>query len=94
MACLAFLACLQLPAILKKVFDQMSIPVITLLTIVLCVGILIGGMAFVFALLTALGGFRTWPLHIAIAVISVGGMWATFTYALRVILPRGEWTGF
>lgn len=57
------------------------------------VGILVGGVAFVFALLTALGGFRPWLLHICIAVVSVGGMWATFTFALRVILPRGEWTG-
>ena len=57
-------------------------------------GILVGGMAFVFALLTALGGFRNWLLHILIAAISVGGMWAVFTFALRVFLPRGEWTGF
>ena len=57
-------------------------------------GILVGGMAFVFALLTALGGFRNWLLHIVIAAISVGGMWSVFTFALRVILPRGEWTGF
>jgi hypothetical protein len=58
------------------------------------VGILIGGIAFVFALLTALGGARDWLLHLAIAAISVGGMWTIFTQALRVILPRGEWTGF
>ena len=58
------------------------------------VGILLGGVAFVFALLTALGGLRNWLLHIAIAAISVGGMWTVFTFALRVFLPRGEWTGF
>ena len=44
MACSAFSAYLQLPATWKKVFDQMSIPVITLLTLVLCAGILIGGL--------------------------------------------------
>lgn len=58
------------------------------------VGILLGGMAFVFLLLTALGGVRNTVLHVVIALVTVGGMWAIFTFALRVILPRGEWTGF
>jgi hypothetical protein len=58
------------------------------------VGMLVGGVLFVFALLTALGGVRASLLHAAIALISVGGMWLVFTYALEVILPRGEWTGF
>ncbi len=58
------------------------------------VGILLGGMAFVFLLLTALGGVRNTVLHIVIALATVGGMWAVFTFALRVILPRGDWTGF
>ena len=58
------------------------------------VGMLIGGTVFVFALLTALGGVRAAALHVAIAVVSVGGMWSLFTFGLRVILPRGEWTGF
>jgi len=58
------------------------------------VGMLVGGIAFVFALLTALGGLRWVALHAAIAVVSVGGMWAVFTYGLDVLLPRGEWTGF
>lgn len=57
-------------------------------------GMLVGGVLFVFVLLCALGGVRAWLLHGAIAVISVGGMWAVFTFALEVILPRGEWTGF
>ncbi|MFK7944951.1 MAG: tripartite tricarboxylate transporter TctB family protein [Paracoccaceae bacterium] len=57
-------------------------------------GMLVGGVLFVFLLLTALGGARPVLLHGAIALISVGGMWALFTFALRVILPRGEWTGF
>lgn len=58
------------------------------------VGILVGGVAFVFLLLTALGGFQRTLLHIAIAVITVGGMWLIFTKALRVALPAGDWTGF
>ena len=58
------------------------------------VGILLGGMAFVFLLLTALGGVRNTLLHVSIALITVGGMWSVFTFALKVILPRGEWTGF
>lgn len=58
------------------------------------VGMLIGGMCFVFLLLTALGGIRQALLHGAIAVLSVGLVWAAFTYALGVNLPRGDWTGF
>lgn len=57
-------------------------------------GMLVGGVLFVFLVLTALGGWRPFVLHCAIALISVGGMWLLFTHALRVILPRGEWTGF
>lgn len=57
-------------------------------------GILVGGVTFVFLLLTALGGPRPYILHGAIALVSVGGMWLLFTEVLRVILPRGEWTGF
>ena len=58
------------------------------------VGMLLGGMTFVFALLTALGGVQRTPVHLGIAVVSVGGMWMLFTLALGVILPRGDWTGF
>ncbi|MEM6933905.1 MAG: tripartite tricarboxylate transporter TctB family protein [Pseudomonadota bacterium] len=57
-------------------------------------GMLISGMIFVFCLLSALGGLRYSLLHAVISVISMGGMWLLFTYALDVILPRGEWTGF
>ena len=57
-------------------------------------GLLIGGVLFVFLVLSALGGWRPVILHAAIALISVGGMWTLFTFALRVFLPRGEWTGF
>ncbi|MGB7183264.1 MAG: tripartite tricarboxylate transporter TctB family protein [Burkholderiaceae bacterium] len=56
------------------------------------VGMLVGGMLFVFLLLNALGGWRPRLvlLHAAIAVVSVGGMWALFNYGLGVSLPRGE----
>ena len=59
------------------------------------VGMLIGGVAFVFLLLMALGNFsaRDGLLHAAIALITAGGMWLIFTYALGVLLPRGELTG-
>ncbi|MEM9045324.1 MAG: tripartite tricarboxylate transporter TctB family protein [Pseudomonadota bacterium] len=58
------------------------------------VGMLIGGVAFVFALLTALGGTRNILLHVLVALVTMGGVWALFTYALDVLLPKGEWTGF
>ena len=64
------------------------------LLVVPYLGMLIGGAAFVFCLLSALGGFRNWILHLLIAGIAVGGMWLLFTHGLGVILPRGEWTGF
>lgn len=59
------------------------------------VGMLIGGGAFVFLLLTVLGPFsgRDALVHAVIALITVGGMWLLFTYGLGVILPRGELTG-
>ena len=55
-------------------------------------GMLVGGVTFVFLLLNALGGWspRLLALHAAIAVISVGGMWSVFTFGLGVILPPGE----
>lgn len=54
-------------------------------------GMLLGGILFVFAALTALGERtpRTIAIHAAVAVVSVGAMWAIFTLALRVILPQG-----
>ena len=54
-------------------------------------GMLIGGIGFVFILLGVLGGWQrqTLPLHAAVAVIAVGGMWSLFTYGLGVILPSG-----
>jgi hypothetical protein len=58
-------------------------------------GMLISGIAFVFCLLTFLGGWspRRLALHAAVATVAVGGMWSIFTYGLRVLLPTGEWTG-
>ena len=55
-------------------------------------GMLIGGILFVFFMLSILGGFspRLLILHGVIATISVGAMWSLFVFALGVILPRGE----
>ena len=55
-------------------------------------GILIGGVLLVFLLLSLLGGFERQRLlpHAMIAALSIGGMWAIFTFALKVILPAGE----
>ena len=55
-------------------------------------GMLLGGILFVFVTLSVLGGWspRSAISHAVIAVVTVGGMWALFTYGLRVILPQGE----
>ncbi len=55
-------------------------------------GMLIGGVLFVFVTLTVLGDHdpRSLAIHGAIALGTVGAMWAVFTFALRVILPEGE----
>jgi hypothetical protein len=54
-------------------------------------GMLVASSLFVFATLSALGrgGVRAVALHAAVAVGSVGLMWALFTYGLRVMLPEG-----
>ncbi|MGH6792821.1 MAG: tripartite tricarboxylate transporter TctB family protein [Methyloceanibacter sp.] len=54
-------------------------------------GMLLGGMAFVFLMQELMGprDMRSRLTHLAVAAISVGGMWAVFTFALRVILPEG-----
>ena len=59
------------------------------------VGMLIGGVGFVFMLLNALGGWKPkqLALHGAIALVTVGGMWALFTFGLHVLLPPGEILG-
>lgn len=55
-------------------------------------GMLIGGVLFVFVTLGFLGGWgpRALAVHGAIALVSVGAMWTVFTFGLRVILPAGE----
>lgn len=55
-------------------------------------GMLIGGILFVFLLLNLLGGWspRRLAIHGAIAVTTMGAMWAVFTFGLRVFLPEGE----
>ena len=58
-------------------------------------GMLIGGLLFVFMLLNALGGWqpRQLVLHAVIALVTVGGMWSLFTFGLHVLLPPGEILG-
>ncbi len=55
-------------------------------------GMLIGGIAFVFLTLTLLAPLTTRNLvvHALIAVLAVGAMWAVFTFGLNVILPEGR----
>ncbi len=59
-------------------------------------GMLVGGLAFVFLLLNALGGWSPdrLALHAVIAGVAVGGMWSLFTFGLGVLLPRGEFFGW
>lgn len=54
-------------------------------------GMLLGGIAFVFLLLNVLGGWsaRNLALHAAVAIVSIGSMWSLFTFGLGVILPTG-----
>lgn len=55
-------------------------------------GMLIGGVTFVFLLQCVLGGWspRSLIVHALVAVISIGGMWSIFTFGLGVLLPAGE----
>jgi putative tricarboxylic transport membrane protein len=55
-------------------------------------GMLLGGALFVFAVLTAMGrrDIGSHLINALIAVVSVGAMWAVFTFGLRVMLPEGE----
>ncbi len=55
-------------------------------------GMLLGGMAFVFATLCFIGGFarRDLAINAAVAIVTIGSMWAIFTFGLGVILPAGE----
>ena len=55
-------------------------------------GMLLGGLAYVFLTLSVLGGWepRRLLLHAAISAFFVIGMWAIFTQALGVFLPEGQ----
>ncbi len=55
-------------------------------------GMLLGGILFVFLTLSALGdrSIKNHLVHGMIALISVGAMWSIFTFGLKVILPEGE----
>lgn len=55
-------------------------------------GMLLGGSLFVFATLTLIGkrDLRGHLIHAAVAVVTIGGMWALFRFGLGVILPEGE----
>ncbi len=79
----------------RNVFWVFALFLVYLLTMPY-LGMLIGGLAFVFLLLNALGGWqpKQLVLHSIIAVVTVGGMWALFTFGLRVILPPGEILGY
>ena len=54
-------------------------------------GMLIGGITFVFVLQGVLGGWerKNLVLHAAVALLAVGGMWSLFTFGLGVLLPPG-----
>ena len=54
-------------------------------------GSLIGGVCFVFGLMSLLGGIapRDMALHAVLSLATVGGMWSIFTFGLDVLLPTG-----
>lgn len=54
-------------------------------------GMLIAGALYVFVMQEVLGprDMKSRLLHLAIAVLSVGGMWIVFRFALHVFLPEG-----
>jgi len=58
-------------------------------------GMLVGGILFVFLLLNALGGWhpRLLLMHALIALVVIGGMWSLFTFGLGVLLPTGSLFG-
>ena len=65
---------------------------IIFLTFLEYLGMLLGGILFVFGLLTFLGGFsiKKSTNHLIISVVTIGVMWSIFTFGLKVILPEGE----
>jgi ABC-type Fe3+ transport system permease subunit len=54
-------------------------------------GMLIGGICFVFLLMSFLGGWEKKKIfiHAIIAILTVGLMWSLFTFGLGVMLPTG-----
>lgn len=54
-------------------------------------GMLLGGLAYVFLTLSVLGGWQPKQLatHAVISIVFVCGMWAVFSLALGVVLPEG-----
>lgn len=54
-------------------------------------GMLLGGLLYVFLTLCVLGGWqpRQMVVHIAISAVFVIGMWSIFSLALGVVLPEG-----
>ncbi|NQV82928.1 MAG: tripartite tricarboxylate transporter TctB family protein [Rhodospirillales bacterium] len=54
-------------------------------------GMLLGGIAFVFVLMGVLGGWdgKKPVVHAVYAVCSIGFMWGLFTFGLGVLLPTG-----
>lgn len=59
-------------------------------------GMMIGGVLFVFACLTWLGerSWRAAGIHALVSVGAVVSMWAVFTFALGVFLPEGRIVSF
>ena len=55
-------------------------------------GMLLGGLLFVFLMLSVLGGIapRQMAIHALVSLAAVGVMWSIFTFGLGVILPEGE----
>lgn len=55
-------------------------------------GMLVAGVLFVFAMLSAVGerSLRHHLMHLAISVGTVAGLWVIFTYGLNVMLPAGR----
>ncbi len=55
-------------------------------------GMLIGGVSFVFLLMNLLGGWepKRLVIHAVVALATVGSMWSLFTFGLGVMLPAGE----
>lgn len=55
-------------------------------------GMLIGGVSFVFLLMSLLGGWepKRLVIHAVVALCAVGTMWSLFTFGLGVMLPVGE----